>query len=202
MWQNLNFRENAQRVYLYYHQDGLVDIFIGLGILFLGLSMFAEAAWMVAIYPILLLPAWQSVKKSITAPRMGWAELALVQRVRKRLDRTLVVSEVTIMLLLLLGLFMFWVQERDNTPPALQRWFKEYFGLALGLSGALFASLTAFLSGIKRFHLYAISGVVVFVAGYLLDMSLSLSVSLMGGLTLLIGSAALVRFLCRHPVLA
>jgi len=71
MSQEKQFKDLGRKAYLSYHQDGLIDILIGLGILGFGLMMLTDSvvfnmlAWMPIIFYVPL-------KNRITVPRFGY----------------------------------------------------------------------------------------------------------------------------------
>ena len=73
MVEDRRFKQLERRTYLLYHQDGLIDIIIGLCIMGFGLNMFTDSsafsilAWM----PVIFLPG---LKNKITVPRLGYAQ--------------------------------------------------------------------------------------------------------------------------------
>ena len=52
-------------------KDGLVDIFIGLGIIFAGVLIWTEVVWMIAVFIPAFLPSFQAVHKRVIEPRIG-----------------------------------------------------------------------------------------------------------------------------------
>ena len=75
MSQDKQFKELSRKAYLSYHQDGLIDILIGLGILGFGLMMLTDSivfnllAWMPIIFYVPL-------KNRITVPRFGYVQFS------------------------------------------------------------------------------------------------------------------------------
>ena len=76
-----SLREIEKRTYMSYHQDGLIDIFLGIYVLLFALGILLKnltdsSMWTVApgIFPAIMLPIWISVKKRITMPRIGYVK--------------------------------------------------------------------------------------------------------------------------------
>jgi hypothetical protein len=70
-----SLREVEKRTCMSYHQDGLIDIFIGIYVLLFGLGILLRTlgdfgTWFVipAIFPAIMVPIWVSAKKRITMP--------------------------------------------------------------------------------------------------------------------------------------
>jgi len=81
-WKNKNYETSKKKTYMSYHQDGLLDIFIGTYIIIIGLSIFTltileYSTWflMPAIFPAIMIPIWMSAKKKITMPRIGYVNI-------------------------------------------------------------------------------------------------------------------------------
>lgn len=200
MPQNVNLKECEQEAYMYYHQDGLADIFIGLGILSFGLGMFIDQAWLFTLIPAIFLPLWQAAKKSITAPRMNNVEFPSAQYASVKKAIGFLVGMLA--LAMVAGIAVFWGQSTGNMPLWLLTWLtwlREYFMLAFGLFGAFLMSVSALLSGFNRLYAYAVLTVAVFAGGYLLNASLPLSVVLMGVMIFLSGLGLLIQFLRKYP---
>ena len=78
---DINLKEIEKRTYISYHQDGLIDIFIGIYILLFATAILANnvldlSTWFVipAIFPALMVPIWIGLKKRITVPRIGFVK--------------------------------------------------------------------------------------------------------------------------------
>ena len=74
-------REIEKKAYMSYHQDGLLDIFVGLYALAFGLGMIADKTLefgfgtiMPAILIAIVLPIWIEAKRKITMPRIGFVK--------------------------------------------------------------------------------------------------------------------------------
>jgi hypothetical protein len=70
MIENIESKGREQQVYMSYHEDGLLDLLVGLAILLGGLSMLVD--WDIslgALWVVIWLPLWLAAKRSITARR-------------------------------------------------------------------------------------------------------------------------------------
>ena len=88
--------------------------------------------------------------------------------------------------------------------PASRRavWLNEYETLSGQIFMAVFISVGAILSGIKRLYVYAALTLLVFVTDYLLNIPTYLYLIPLGTAILISGVVVLVRFLHRYPKLA
>jgi len=203
MSQNISLREIKPSAYLSYRQDGLVDIFIGLGILVFGIGMLTDQLYIVGIFPALLVPLWTSAKRSITAPRMGNVGFSPAQWAKGSMTVGILLGIGMLALTRVVGIVVFRSRSTANISPGLLAWvtwLKEYHMLAFGLLGAFVMSVGASLSGFSRLYAYAALTVVVFACGYMLNASLPLSVVLVGIVMLLSGVGVLIQFLQQYPI--
>jgi hypothetical protein len=115
----------------------------------------------------------------------------------------MLVGVLTLALLMVLGLVVFWGQSTGNTPPwslVAVAWLREYAILAFGLFGAALLGVSALIFGLNRLYAYALLTVIVSAVGYLLGAPLWSVVVLVGAMMSLSGTVILLRFLHTHPV--
>ena len=108
MSQEQDFKKLQQRTYASNHQDGLLDIIIGLGFIGFGLNMafdnsaFIFLAWMPIIFYV-------PFKNRITVPRIGYVKFST--------SNSIVLGAVFAgLLVFLLGLFIFLIAGPGGTP--------------------------------------------------------------------------------------
>ena len=196
MTQRIDLKELERRAYLSYHEDGLLDILIGLGALFIGCVILTDMAWMGGVLPALYVPIYAAAKKSITIPRMGYVRFS-PQRSRTPMLIILGVG-IALFLCFLLGAVAFAVY--DVIPPAFSAWLREYHMLVLGAIAAVSFGGVALLTGLRRLYAYAVLTILLFAGGHLLDAPAWLQVFTLGVLILLVGLVVLIRFLRRYPI--
>jgi MFS family permease len=184
------------RRYFFYHKDGLLDIFIGLGIMMAGLSLWAGMFWMAGGWVAIFVPLWISARKSITFRRAADADALPEQDNRYPLVMAVMIGLVLVGVLV--GVFF---SLGSTNLPSLRAWLSEYFHLAVGLGIALLLMITAAVMRIPRFTIYAGLAVAVFAAGQWLGWVFWVGMSVSGGLMALLGSAVLIRFIRQHPVI-
>jgi MFS family permease len=189
--------DELSRKYFFYHQDGLLDIFIGLGILMAGLSFWAGMFWMAGAWVAILMPTWIAARKSITYRRAVDEDPQLEQNNRYPLVMAVLVG------LVLMGVLVgvVFTLGSENLP-SLRTWLSSYIHLVIGLGIALFLMITAAVMRIPRFTIYAGLVAAVFAAGQWLGWVFWMSMSLSGGLMALLGIAVLIRFILQHPLIS
>jgi hypothetical protein len=183
------------RKYFFYHKDGLLDIFIGLGILMAGLSLWADMVWMAGAWVAIFLPMWISARRSITYRRAADKDILPEQN-----NRYPLVIAVLVGLVLVGGLVGVIFALDSANLPSIRVWLSVYIHLAVGLGMAFFLMITAAIMRIPRFVLYAGLAVAVFFVGQWLGWVFWIGMSVSGGLMALLGMGVLLRFILQHPL--
>ncbi len=199
------FPEKDQQRYMAYNDDGLLDIVIGLVILFACATWWSELYWMVGALAFVFFLVWQSAKQIITAPRIRGMQFTPEQA--RRLEGFWRGMFVLLTIAMVLGLIFFaiavlagpWVRQTGSELPAWINWFSENVAVLLGLTAALLLGLLAYFGGLSRFYGYALLTVAIVVGGYLLDIAILLFAALLGAIMLLVGMGLLLQFVRTHP---
>ncbi len=186
-----DLKELERKAWMSYHQDGLVDLFLGL-LLIAGFIGYTGTIGRVG-GPILQLSCaflLIAAKKWITVPRMGLVKFGPERRAKRR--KTVFIASVAVLLTMLLLAFTMagrigWI--RDN---------HTAFSFLLGAGIWLIFSVMAYMQDFHR--LYVIGGLfaVAIATSELLGSSVPLLIT---GLLAFTGGAVLfVRFLRRYPL--
>lgn len=185
-----------QEVVLYDSQDGLGDIFAGLLILSFGAGVLSGIFWLGGILVPVLFPVWQDAKKRLGRRRKVFeATPVVLERARTNLAMMAAVGVLTLML----GFVVFALFSQEDLLPGVHAWLREYFELALGGLAALLLAVIGIIIRAGRYFLYAVLAIVIFTAGYLYQVNLGISMTLLGGWVFLAGLVVLLRFLREHP---
>ncbi|MCX5754443.1 MAG: hypothetical protein NTW97_12530 [Candidatus Krumholzibacteria bacterium] len=189
-------REMQRRASMYYG-DGLLDIGIGIGLLFIGFAMIFGFGALAGIYPALILPVAKSAKRSITAPRMHHLDFMPEPDAESRMRRSRAVVAVTLAVLLAIGVLALLM---SRMMPA-----RIAVGLranALVIIGSLLAALfiaIAWGSSTKRLRGYAGIAVLVLVCGYWFGLSTAWYLMIIGSIVGANGAVVLSRFIRDYP---
>ena len=187
----------GRKTYLGYHQDGIIDIILGLCTLGFGIRMATDSvvfmffSWL----PILF---YLPLKNRITVPRYGYVRFTSDRRTAIIFSITLIVGLV--LLVFFFGLYVF--NSSDGLPPVfddlLAKYLMLFFGgmVAIGLFGA------ALFTGIRRFYGYALLFIIVPMFGIWLRIPEPIFVIILGTIIFLIGTWMLYRFVSTHPIAA
>jgi hypothetical protein len=184
-------------LYLYDSQDGLGDIFTGLILLSFGVGILSGMFWLSGIWVPVLVPVWQDVKKRI-ALRRGDIQLSPTRLNQARIRLAMLVAVGV--LILLLGVVTFLLFSVTSISPEIKTWLSEYFELTLGGFIALLLAVVGAIVRTGRFYLYASLALAVFITGYVANIGVGISMTVLGGVILLVGLFILIQFLREHPV--
>jgi hypothetical protein len=191
----LSFQE-SETPFPFSQKDGLVDIFIGLGIFFAGLFFWTEMVWMIAIFIPSFLPLLQSIRKRVLEPRIG--EFAPNSNHDVRNQRMTLYVLLMIGILVLASFFVFFVFEFRTLPGIAV--LRQFILLLLGI---VFASLWIFagvMLRIRRYFFYAALALVVLSAGQFANIPFWITCVILGGIIIFSGLLVLLRFLKQHPI--
>jgi hypothetical protein len=197
MNRKMNLQEIKRQVYLYYTEDGLVDVSLGLVILGFGLLLLMDLPAFVGTLGLIPLLIWYLGKGSLVVPRVGSIQLGPSIK-RRFLGFFLNICLVGI------GVFVLFLMGRGSGESFFSQYSLSLFGfvLALGIS-----SLGLLMNAV-RFYAY---GALVFLAmtgGEFLMSSISafdpflVGVISAGAIILAVGMIFLIRFLTKYPVIA
>lgn len=190
MSQEHDFKKLQQRTYQSYHQDGLIDIIIGLAMIGFGLmlafdsSVFIFMSWMPIIFYV-------PFKNRITVPRIGYVKFS-----SSNLRLAMALGTGLLVMLFIVGLYLFAVS--DNISFQVREWLGQYLWLG-GLVAVCFLG-TALLTGITRFYAYAGLILLIFSVGTWLAIQPFFIVITSGLLIEITGVWLLVRFLVKYPL--
>ncbi len=195
MSQEKQLKELGRKAYLSYHQDGLIDILIGLGILGFGLMMltgsvvFNMLVWMPIIFYVPL-------KNRITVPRFGYVQFSSERSKNLRLLGVLLAGLLA--LSFFAGLYVFAVG--GNMPPAIRAGLGQDGMLLIGGLFAVMLVSAGLVTRLDRLFVYAALTVLVIPGGVVLGIEPSYRVIFLGSLVLIIGIMLLIRFVRRYPM--
>lgn len=192
MSQEKDFKKLQQKTYKSYHQDGLIDIIIGLAIIGFGLNMafdnsaFLFMGWLPIIFYVPL-------KNYFTVPRIGYVKFHASNKI---------VTGLVIMgmLVLLLGLFVFFIGGPNIVSEAMQAWLRAYYMLIFGVVASLCFLFAGLLTGITRLYAYAFLFLIVFSIATWLDIHPAIFTIFTGFIVEGVGIGLLIRFLRKYPL--
>jgi hypothetical protein len=191
-----DFGPIKRKVYLAYHQDGILDLTAGMVVLGFGTFMLVDNVIFLVVGSLAALQYifW---KNRITIPRYGFV------RVNSQEKSTL--QGILLMGLGVLVLFAFLILNYFSpgkmASPEFEAWSQRYH--MVPLSAVLFglpALGAAVFLGLKRFYLYALLAVVLPALGGWIDLPTYAPILSLGMIILVTGGVLLVRFLKTYPL--
>ena len=192
-----------QEDYLHYHNDGLMDIYVGFGILMIGLGMHTDIYYVfIAILPAVFIPMWRESKKKYTAPRMKYIHFTEADRIARKTMALLTGLLLAGMLVFLAGAMvaLFGSQSNGLLPVWMRAFLKDNFGLLLGTFGALVLTSIALLYKLKRYFVYAALTLVILTITSALNAPFWLTIASTGITIAIFGLVVLLRFKREYPV--
>jgi hypothetical protein len=192
-----NTKLETDRRYFLEYRDGMVDIFIGLGILFAGLFLVSDMPWMAGIFIPLFLPSWKAARERLHRRR----SLLLENDPFSRAQGQKVLLSITLLIgtLVLVGIGALLAPGLLSVPA--MEWLRAYFLVGLGGIFAIVWAIAALVLKVSRFNLYAIFTFVLLAMAQFTNLPFWASLAIAGGSIMLAGMVVLLRFIQEHPLL-
>jgi hypothetical protein len=195
MTQEINLKELEKKVYMSYHQDGILDISLGLLILLFGIAMYTHLIPFVGLIPILVMVVGYLAKKFITIPRMGYVNFTNARKAKERRKMSFwLVLGIVVFGAVLVGL------AKRNILPGLDSVPQAYPLLALAVIFSSLIIAAALMFGAVHLYAYAALVLIVLVPCQSIYASEPHRVTFAGALILLCGLLTFIRFLRKYPL--
>ena len=198
-----SLREIEKKTYMSYHQDGLLDIFVGVYILLVGTGIFLLTMtdfnmWFIipAIFPAIMIPLWISAKKRITMPRIGYVKFG-VRGVNKMMAIFLGLTVVGLGAFMVFGL---GASMGEGWALTLRDFLISNSMIIIGIGAITISSLFAYTMGLKRLYGYGMLTFVLFFTGYFLAIPFEYFVVTIGLVIIISGFVLLMRFIRKYPI--
>jgi hypothetical protein len=191
------FAPLKRKIYLAYHQDGILDLIAGFVVLGFGASMltdnfvFLMAGWF-------FIPLYYLLKKRITIPRFGYVR---IDSQEKALVRGWAAVGAGVLFVLLFFILNIFVSRGPASSEGILAWIRRYDMILL--SAMLFglpALVAAIFLGSRRFYLYALLAAGLPAAGAWLNLAAYIPIISMGLIALVFGAVLLFNFLKKYPL--
>jgi hypothetical protein len=185
-----------RKVYLAYHQDGILDLVAGSVVFGFGLNMltgnivFLMLGWLAMMLYVL-------IKQRITFPRFGYVRFESEKVTIKKAWISVGIGVLLVLFFLTLNIFV----SRKPTSPDTLAWIQRYH--MVPLSTMLFglpALAAAIFLGLKRFYLYALLAAGLPLVGAWLNVETYIPIVTIGGVMIAFGVVLLASFLQKYPL--
>ena len=186
-----------------YHQDGLLDIFIGIYVLLFGIgislmTMTDFNMWFIipAIFPAIMIPIWISAKKRITMPRIGYVNFG-IRGVNKMMAIFigLMVAGLGVFMVFGLGTSM-----GEDWALTLRDFFISNSMLIISIGALIVSSLFAYTMGLKRLYGYGLLIFILFFTGHFITIPFEYFLLTIGFVIIISGFTLLVQFIRKYPL--
>ena len=185
-----------RKVYLAYHQDGILDLVAGSVVLGFGTFMltdniaFLMFGWFVMMMYIFL-------KNRITVPRFGYVR---IDSEKKALMKSWISVGIGMLVLLLFFLLPIFLRSGPISPET-EALMRRYHMVPLSaMLFALPALGAAIFLGLKRFYLYASLAIGLPLLGGMFDIETYIPIVTTGAVIIAYGAFLLANFLKKYPL--
>ena len=191
-----DFGPLKRKIYLAYHQDGILDLVAGSVVLGFGLNMltdnivFLMIGWLAMMLYVL-------IKQRVTVPRFGFVRFESQKKTLQKAWVSVGIGVLFMAFFLTLNIFV----SRQPTSPETQALIQRYH--MVPLSAMLFglpALAAAIILGLKRFYLYALLALGLPLLGALSNIETYIPIVTTGAVIILFGTFLLVNFLQKYPL--
>jgi hypothetical protein len=192
----IKLKDLEKKAYTSYYSDGLLEVFLGISILCMGVAIAFDAAQYFAFIGVIAFTSWAGAKRALTVPRMGRVRFGPKRRERIVREKSFFAIYFTITAIL--GLVVFFLFTRAPQNPVM-----DFFRIAplgpIGILGALALVFLGYFKEMRRLYLYAALVIIAVFGGPALELSPLYYLGAPGLLILVIGMVMLSRFIQRHP---
>jgi len=198
-----SLRAIEKKTYMSYHQDGLLDIFIGIYVLLFGIGISLMtltdfSTWFIipAFFPAIMIPTWLSAKKRITMPRIGYVNFG-IRGVNKMMAIFigLMVAGLAVFMVFGMGASM-----GEGWALTLRDFFISNSMLIIGIGALSVSSIFAYTMGLKRLYGYGLLIFVLFFTGHFITIPLEYVLLTIGFVITVSGFVLLMQFIRKYPL--
>lgn len=158
MSERINLDDIERRAYLSYHEDGLIDIVLGIGLFIASLWAYVEMIWLMGGMIVSLTPMYMGMKKKYTFPRIG--EVTFSKDRTRRSQNSMTFLVIMNVVGVLLG-FVFWMAFSGDTRPQWILLMIDNYPVVFGIAGGVIWAVVGYITDLTRFYRYSAATLVV-----------------------------------------
>lgn len=158
MSERINLDDIERRAYLSYHEDGLIDIVLGIGLFIASLWAYVEMIWLMGGIIVSLTPMYMGLKKKYTFPRIG--EVTFSKDRTRRSQNSMTFLVIMNVVGVLLG-FVFWMAFSGDTRPQWILLMIDNYPVVFGIAGGVIWAVVGYITDLTRFYRYSAATLVV-----------------------------------------
>ncbi len=194
----IDLKDIERKAYTSYHEDGIIDLFIGLCIFTMTFYIFAEMFWLVGSFVAISTPLYMSAKQKITFPRLGQVTFSKKRTGRTKSSFTFLIAINVVAVFI--G-FYFWWAFSGGAPPAWFPYFLEFFPLIIGIIGAGILAVIAKITDITRFYNYSTATLIIIGSAQFIPIPFLYHIAVLGIVISVSGYFQLERFKRKYPII-
>jgi hypothetical protein len=194
-----NLTDYEKSIYISFHQDGILDIGIGLYLIVAGLGIITHIVFLITSpFVIIFALSGATLKKFVTMKRIGNAQFSFARRERIKKEKifmTVFFSFTALAGLLYLIKFEVvaaWLAKISNNFPL----------LPLGIVFALSLMVFGYWKYLSRYYFYGFLIILPYIIGPLLNLPIYLYFFLPGFIITIIGLSIFTKFIREYPKIA
>ena len=182
-----------KKLYTSYHQDGILEFGIGLGLLFAGITILLGQPGLAGLAFLVYL-IYKPLKEQITTPRLGFVRFTPEKEIKRN-----TIIQYLFTGTMLLGLLAFFMVEKAISGGG-ENPIANNIPLVFGIVLAIIFLVFTVVVGIRRGYLYAVSAILAFSAVNFLDYQIWEAILTLAGVILLSSLFVMFRFVRQYPV--
>lgn len=196
MADNQDISKLERKIYTSYHQDGILDIMMGISITAVGLMMLTDNV-VFMFFTWLPFVLYLPVKRQVTIPRFGYVKFH--ERVT-RTPRNVILAALSLIVLLAGIVLILGALDASGQITLPVGSFDTYLWLGVSMVAAILFLMFLFKLRVNRFVLYGLVFVVSVFGGMILEAFPCWVVIVSGACIVIYGIWLLFRFLRHYPL--
>ena len=194
---SINLDEIEKRAYLSYHEDGLIDIVLGIGLFIASLWVYVEMVWLMGGIIVSLTPMYMGMKKRYTFPRIG--EVTFSKDRTRRSQNSMTFLVIMNVVGVILG-FVFWMAFSGDTRPQWILLMIDNFPAVLGIAGGVIWAVVGYITDLTRFYRYSAATLVVIGSANFIPTPFIAHMLLLSVIVMVSGFLQFQIFKGKHPI--